>query len=206
MTSPSDQHELLKEILSTVRSIQNDYQRLSATVEYIQGQVKFLSDDKQSHDTPGKPHLSQAHVALAQPSMARGQRVAGATEPALSAQASSLELGSAAPSEARDDEELLYGRKHSATATSRIILTTYPGQSGIDPLTMNWGHMDALKRGPVVVSRVQSTVRRRNGKRGRSFIFHGLSNFDTTSDWCSWRLLLRLSCISSSKQTSRCGS
>ena len=201
MTSPSDQHELLEEILSTVRSIQKDYQHLSATVEHIQGRVKSLSDDKQLHDTPGKSHLSQNHVALAPPSRARGQQVAGASESGLSAQGSSLKLGSAAPSEARGDEEYLYGRKHSATATSRIILTTYPGQSGIDPLTMNWGHEDALKRGPVVVSRVQSTVRRRNGKRIQSFIFHGISNFGV-SDWCPWRLLLRLSCFSSSQQTS----
>ena len=202
MASPSDQHELLIEILSTVRSIQKDYQHLSATVEHIQGRVKSLSGGKELHDIPGETHLSQGHVALAQPSMAGGQQVAGASEPGLNAQASSLELGSAAPSEARGDEEYLYGRKHSATATSRIILTTYPGQSGIDPLTMNWGHEDALKRGPVVVSRVQSTVRRRNGKRSQSSIFHGTSNFDTISDWCSWRLLLRLSCISSSQQTS----
>ena len=168
MTSPSDQDELLKEILSTVRSIQKDYHHLSATIENIQGQVKVLSDDIKAHDTPERNHLSQAHGALAQPSIAGCQRVAGAAEPDPSAQASSLELCSVAPSEARGDEEYLYGRKHSATATSRIILTTYPGQSGIDPLIMNWGHMDALRRGPVVVSRVQSTVRRRNGKRARS--------------------------------------
>ncbi|PNY24497.1 Uracil-regulated protein 1 [Tolypocladium capitatum] len=33
--------------------------------------------------------------------------------------------------------------------TSRIILTTYPKQIGIDPLTMDWGNPDPLKRGPV---------------------------------------------------------
>ncbi|KND88496.1 Uracil-regulated protein 1, partial [Tolypocladium ophioglossoides CBS 100239] len=47
--------------------------------------------------------------------------------------------------------------------TSRIVLTTYPKQIGIEPLTMDWGNPDPLKRGPVVVSRSPSTIRRRNG-------------------------------------------
>ncbi|KAM0324212.1 hypothetical protein ACHAQA_008406 [Verticillium albo-atrum] len=46
--------------------------------------------------------------------------------------------------------------------TSRIILTTYPKQSGINPLPMRWGNPDPLLRGPVVVSRLSSTLRRRN--------------------------------------------
>ena len=54
-------------------------------------------------------------------------------------------------------------RQTSSSSTSRIILTTYPGQSGIDPVIMNWGAKDPAKRGPVVVSRAASTVRRRNG-------------------------------------------
>lgn len=51
------------------------------------------------------------------------------------------------------------------TGKSRIILTTYPGQSGIHPVAMNWGHADPIQRGPVLVSRNQSTIRRRNGTR-----------------------------------------
>ena len=128
--SPSDQHELMKQILSTVQSIREDYQHLSAAVECIQGQVNVLSGVKQVHDTAATNHRSSTPTASAQSSITGDER------------------------------------KHSATATSRIILTTYPGQSGIDPLIMNWGHDDALKRGPVVVSRSQSTIRRRNGERG----------------------------------------
>ena len=163
---PSDQHEMLRQILSTVQSIKEDYQRLSIAVECIQRQVNILPGAKQVHDTAEGSHLSQTRVAPARPPSARDRRVISGIEPGLNAQASSLELGSTGPSEARNDEEFLYGRKYSATATSRIILTTYPGQAGIDPLIMNWGHGEALKRGPVVVSRSQSTVRRRNGTRG----------------------------------------
>lgn len=164
--SLSDQHELLKKILSTVQSIQGDYQNLSAAVASIQGQVNVLSGVKHVHDIAGRNHLSQTRPAPTQPSSTGDKQVASDTEHGPNAQIPSLELGSAGPSEARSDGEPLYGRKHSATATSRIILTTYPGQSGIDPLNMNWGHPDALERGPVVVSRSQSTVRRRNGERG----------------------------------------
>ncbi|KAM7221757.1 GTP cyclohydrolase [Rhypophila decipiens] len=45
---------------------------------------------------------------------------------------------------------------------SRVILTTYPKQIGINPFPMEWGHADPVKRGPVVVSRNTSTIRRRN--------------------------------------------
>ncbi|KAI6355867.1 putative GTP cyclohydrolase [Pyricularia grisea] len=46
--------------------------------------------------------------------------------------------------------------------TSRIVLTTYPKQIGINPLPMKWGAPDAVQRGPVVVQRGPSTIRRRN--------------------------------------------
>lgn len=167
--SPSDQHEeALKQILSIVRSIQKDYRHLSDAVESIQGQINVISGVKQVHDIAGRNHPSQTRVAPTQPLSAGGLQGARDTDPSPSpkAQASSLEYDLAGSSEARSDGEPLYGRKHSAIATSRIVLTTYPGQSGIDPLIMNWGHVDALERGPVVVSRSQSTVRRRNGKRG----------------------------------------
>lgn len=164
--SPSDQHELLKQILSAVQSIQEDCQNLSAAVESIQAQVDTLSEGKKVHDTAGRNHPSQEGIAPAPPSAMGDQRVASDTEPGSNAHASSLEFGSAGPSEAYGDGDYLHGRKSSTTATSRIILTTYPNQSGIDPLIMNWGHIDPLERGPVVVSRSQSSVRRRNGKRG----------------------------------------
>ena len=166
-TSPSDQREILKQILSTVQSVQADYQTLSTAVASIQRQVNVLSEVKRVHDTTGN-HPSQTSATSTQPSSTENQWVASDPEHSPNVQASSLDMRSAGHSEARSDGEPLYGRKHSATATSRIILTTYPGQSGIDPLIMHWGHPDALKRGPVVVSRNQSTVRRRNGERSQS--------------------------------------
>ncbi|KAM0504840.1 hypothetical protein ACHAP8_002229 [Fusarium lateritium] len=59
--------------------------------------------------------------------------------------------------------------------TSRIILTTYPKQIGINPLPMDWGNSDPVKRGPIVVSRAATTIRRRNGSGGSYSIYYALA-------------------------------
>lgn len=50
-------------------------------------------------------------------------------------------------------------------------LTTYPGQSVVDPISLNWGAADPQERGPVVVSRNGQTLRKRNaiGAHGGSY-------------------------------------
>ncbi|KAK4151301.1 GTP cyclohydrolase N terminal-domain-containing protein [Chaetomidium leptoderma] len=62
--------------------------------------------------------------------------------------------------------------------SSRVILTTYPKQIGIKALPLEWGAADALQRGPVTVSRVPSTIGRRNaiGAHGGSYsIYYALA-------------------------------
>jgi hypothetical protein len=53
----------------------------------------------------------------------------------------------------------------------RVILTTYPGQVGVTPLPMVWGHPDPEKRGPIVASRNPSSIKKRNatGAHGGSY-------------------------------------
>ena len=46
--------------------------------------------------------------------------------------------------------------------SQRIVLTTYPGQVGINPVPLQWGEADPLKRGPVVASRHPSSIKIRN--------------------------------------------
>lgn len=48
-------------------------------------------------------------------------------------------------------------------SVNNSVRSTYPKQIGIKPLPLNWGHVDPNQRGPVVVSRATSTIRRRNG-------------------------------------------
>ncbi|KAB8263198.1 GTP cyclohydrolase N terminal-domain-containing protein [Aspergillus pseudonomiae] len=62
--------------------------------------------------------------------------------------------------------------------STHIVLTTYPGQSGIDPVPLNWGAKDAKSRGPVVVSRSGPLLKRRNamGAHGGSYsIYNALA-------------------------------
>ncbi|OJJ42847.1 hypothetical protein ASPZODRAFT_20124 [Penicilliopsis zonata CBS 506.65] len=62
--------------------------------------------------------------------------------------------------------------------STHIVLTTYPGQSGIDPVPLNWGAADAQSRGPVLVSRSGPLLKRRNalGAHGGSYsIYNALA-------------------------------
>ncbi|KAH7240390.1 GTP cyclohydrolase N terminal-domain-containing protein [Fusarium solani] len=62
--------------------------------------------------------------------------------------------------------------------SQRIILTTYPGQSVVDPVDLTWGDADPKKRGPVLVSRSGKTLTRRNaiGAHGGSYsIYNALA-------------------------------
>ncbi|KAK3351646.1 GTP cyclohydrolase N terminal-domain-containing protein [Neurospora tetraspora] len=62
--------------------------------------------------------------------------------------------------------------------SNRVVLTTYPKQIGINPLPMEWGAADPVKRGPVAVIRSASTIRRRNaiGAHGGSYsVYYALA-------------------------------
>ncbi|KAL2050758.1 hypothetical protein ABVK25_008996 [Lepraria finkii] len=164
VSQPSDQSDLLKRILSTVKSIQEDYGHLPATVEAIQRQVNVLAGIKQAQGAVGERHLSAPGAA---PHTATSLVNHQATR---SDQAATERPSSSRTDDSESHHETPPPRKHSTT-TSRIILTTYPEQSGIDPLPMNWGNSNPHERGPVVVSRSQSTIRRRNaiGAHGGSY-------------------------------------
>ncbi|CAH0028241.1 unnamed protein product [Clonostachys rhizophaga] len=56
----------------------------------------------------------------------------------------------------------------------RIVLTTYPGQSVVDPVELNWGNADPEKRGPILVSRSKETLKKRNaiGAHGGSYAIY----------------------------------
>ena len=137
-----DTTELLAQLLQAVGTIQSDQKALAAAVDAINGRVNTLAGVKELKDAARPLSPSPAKVVPTQ-------------SPSTEERAPPSEV--AAP-----------GSSVAKKSTSRIILTTYPGQSGIDPIIMNWGEKDPAKRGPVVVGRGPSTVRRRNG----SFAFH----------------------------------
>ncbi|QVM11756.1 Uracil-regulated protein 1 [Coccidioides posadasii str. Silveira] len=150
-----DQNATLREILATLKSIQHDHLKLSSAVDAIGARVDRLAVG----DEPKTPVTQPKDTTLQLPT----------SIPATPTQPSK-------PSVSSDDVSAKDSKRQ--TTTSRIILTTYPGQSGIDPVPMDWGNKDPLRRGPVVVSRHQNTVRRRNaiGAHGGSYaIYHALA-------------------------------
>lgn len=172
-SSQDDCLAILKQMQASLQSMKSDFQRLSASVESIEGRVNVLSSVKQMDDAAKTRHLpDKAHSS--------SPLIAVATEREGLPFAESLSR----PSSSGSGQGEAYGRRGSplghspGTLSSKIILTTYPSQSGIDPMPMAWGDKNPARRGPVVVSRAKSTVRRRNaiGAHGGSYsIYYALA-------------------------------
>ncbi|KAL9108822.1 MAG: hypothetical protein Q9227_006479 [Pyrenula ochraceoflavens] len=167
---------VLPQILSALKQLQQENAELRASVEAI-GAKFDVSRSIQSYRLPSATSAhANPHEAIAKDSPSldpqHPTRVA-------SDQVSSSSPAVSRPSDLKISESVSpapFNRRPSGT--TRIILTTYPGQSGIDPLPMQWGEFDADKRGPVVVSRQSSSIRRRNaiGAHGGSYsIYHALA-------------------------------
>lgn len=162
-TLHSTSHDLLKQILATLQSIQSDYRQLSTALDTIEGRVNILAGVKQIYNAAGNRQEINDEVKASE-NLGRGQD-SGVSSVTDSGNMLLADVPSNPAPLQIEVKPVSSGRIPSSTASSRIILTTYPGQSGIDPLILNWGHRDPLQRGPVVVSRSQSTIRRRNGTK-----------------------------------------
>lgn len=160
----SAESSLLKQILATVQSMEQGYNDLASAVKRLQGQVTILSETKEAQHPPAE-FIPVSHDATSPRALDPLGNHIDNISTTLAAKSAPYEESKAAPP--LDDAvagELPASRSRPRpSSTSRIILTTYPNQSGIEPLKMIWGHKDPQQRGPVVVSRNQSTIRRRNG-------------------------------------------
>ncbi|KAG6877273.1 Uracil-regulated protein 1 [Termitomyces sp. T159_Od127] len=75
--------------------------------------------------------------------------------PKSSLTSSELRIGSPpARTTDKEREKLLY--------PGRVNLTTYPDQHGITPYPLHWGAPDAPTRGPIICSRLPSSIKHRN--------------------------------------------
>jgi hypothetical protein len=118
-TTPPDTMAMLQEILSSVRSLKQEHSELSASVDAINGRVNTLAGIKQiqdgvAHDATLPNPKTLGTDSVAPPNDADKDANAEATPP---------------PPE----------RRPSTTSTSKIILTSYPGQAGVDPIPLKWG-------------------------------------------------------------------
>lgn len=164
----SSEATILSEILAGLKSLQQENTHLAAAVDAINGRVNILAGVKQVQD--GK-------IVDSAVSERNGKReVAPTTTPLLKDDSPTTELpNTPVPDPSR-----------RPSLSSKIILTSYPGQAGVDPLPMDWGNKDPTLRGPVVVSRYPGSIRRRNaiGAHGGSYaIYNALAvaskNLDT---------------------------
>jgi hypothetical protein len=138
---------VLREILDGLKALRTENSVLAASVDKINGRVNMLAGIKQIKDEAAS---EAANGTL------NGEKTNGAAESGKTVEAVSQQYEQ---TPAIADQP----RRASVSKTSKIILTSYPGQAGVDPLPMEWGAKDPAVRGPVVVSRHANTIRRRNG-------------------------------------------
>jgi len=134
---------VLQEILSSINALKDQHVELASAVDAITGRVNVLAGVKQ--------------IQAAKPSTVSLSHSNGTKDLSTVEEDSKESMKDLQP----PPEPML--RKNS-TSSSKIILTSYPGQSGVDPIPMDWGNPDPNIRGPVVVSRLANTIRRRNGE------------------------------------------
>lgn len=147
--------DILRQIQATLHTIQCDYRQLSATVKALDGRIDLAAGIQRLQGAADREDMNDGTAAAALNKPALGPSPPGTAFPRVTITDEPQDISV---------EKRLSRSVQGQSTPSRIILTTYPGQSGIDPIPMSWGHSDPRERGPVVVSRSQSTVRRRNGK------------------------------------------
>ena len=168
MAAIHSKDDILSQILNVVTSLQADNKHLSESIATLTDRVNKLTIQTVIPDTDGTASPSQPAVFKMsfRTAPVSGSALSSVPRPTgtpsvdvMSLPKTTLPMSDVAPPR----KSLMY--------SSRIILTTYFGQSGIDPVVMNWGESDPQKRGPVVVSRSVTTVRRRNGMCSFSLYF-----------------------------------
>ncbi|KAI4226136.1 MAG: hypothetical protein L6R36_003378 [Xanthoria steineri] len=163
-------HDVINQILRTVESVQDGQKQLAEDVLSIKGRLELLAL-QQDHNEKEEDIGTTKNVSNT--NKQSPDRLLSA-----STNASSLPSLQGSRQVSFNDKPAAPQRSAATSLSSRIILTTYPGQAGIDPIAMSWGHHDQMQRGPVVVSRSQSTIKRRNaiGAHGGSYsVYHALA-------------------------------
>lgn len=133
---------LLAEILSSLKLLQKEHVQLSSAVDAISGKVNVLTAISQPNGSVRRSNGADTPTTAGEGNAVVTERRESAGDPLGSPTLQAVRRGS---------------------LTSKITLTTYPGQSNVDPIPLIWGHPDTMSRGPVVVARGTSTIRKRNG-------------------------------------------
>ncbi|KZL82737.1 gtp cyclohydrolase ii, partial [Colletotrichum incanum] len=161
MSGPTSNDGCLAEVLSSLKSIQQTQSDLVAAVDSLNHRYQQLAGDADVTALGPSSSLVEAPDRPRTP----GRSEAGAVGDSAQSSSDLTLQAPAVPSSPSQRSGL----------TSRIILTTYPKQIGINPLPMKWGELDPHTRGPVVVSRSSTTIGKRNGLGGSYSIYYALA-------------------------------
>ncbi|KAJ8328000.1 Uracil-regulated protein 1 [Batrachochytrium dendrobatidis] len=184
--SGNEQTNVLKSILETVQSLKQDQLDLSSRLNSFQHETQsaLLSLQSQAslHASTGfSPHLNASHLSSpTRKSLDMSFKVysSGMSESAVE---SDSDADTAAANKTYKAMTTTAVTKMPTTAgklpqnatspgtssvqplyNHRIVLTTYPGQVGINPISLQWGATEPLVRGPIVASRHHGSLTMRN--------------------------------------------
>ncbi|GAO50567.1 hypothetical protein SAICODRAFT_89833 [Saitoella complicata NRRL Y-17804] len=184
-TATSTESALLGQILETIRSLKLDQDKLAqkfdlttsstlATIDSLKSQVAAISGSSSSRRGSVESIASVLNGTPPNPGLPAGVPLSPTVTPmpmnngAMSTRA--IFTGERKVTDVKERIEDGWGK--------RVVLTTYPGQSGVDPVPLKWGAEDPRARGPIIVARQPSTIRKRNaiGAHGGSYsIYHALA-------------------------------
>ncbi|KAI0697903.1 GTP cyclohydrolase N terminal-domain-containing protein [Cytidiella melzeri] len=77
-------------------------------------------------------------------------------------------LANASASGAAAEKTLTDKEREKLLYPGRVMLTTYPDQTGIKPYPLTWGAADPAVRGPVICSRLPTSIKQRNAMGAHS--------------------------------------
>ncbi|EIW59399.1 uncharacterized protein TRAVEDRAFT_122910 [Trametes versicolor FP-101664 SS1] len=139
---------ILTQILTQLEALQVSQQTLAAKVDALTP-PKTPSSAPQSSGTPATSGQAAAEAMMAM------EAPTASPHSSLISPSTSPATGTLSNNERdKEREKVLY--------TSRVMLTTYPDQHGIKPYQLQWGAAEAATRGPIICSRLPSTIKQRN--------------------------------------------
>lgn len=151
---------VLTQILAQLEAMQIQQQTMQAQLDTIASSTKpptLLEPIKPPSDpglgSPTSPVSPLSLSGQASPPSISSAATKAAAAIGLSSSAQQLTPAPRATSD-KEREKLLY--------PGRINLSTYPDQHGIDPYPLNWDAQDPQTRGPVICSRLPSSIKHRN--------------------------------------------
>ncbi|RDX50373.1 hypothetical protein OH76DRAFT_1402846 [Lentinus brumalis] len=134
----------LTQILAQLEALQISQQTLQAKLDLL------TSSRTTTAWSPGRSDTPTGAVE----SVLAAEAVTASPHNALVSPSTSPTTSSVLTERDKEREKLLY--------PSRVILTTYPDSHGIKPYPLQWGASDPAIRGPVICSRLPTSIKQRN--------------------------------------------